>query len=346
MVRYIVVHNKHEGCYDFHCYQDEVAKLRITSITINPPKIFMFDTRDQAQDFFEEYLHDIDTIDSRCRKDGDIEHVEFCTCGIIELDRDENPILFYNKRNQIFLLEHGTEVFMPNIELKEDINNMNLTNKLIRRCKSLSREQRKQYIELGKYCEECNEAANKDCEGPKIENYELLNELLNPKPKQEEPVIKITVPITSSKSEGEHSHPNTPVNPTSVANSENIVISSIPPVPPVPPIITNQKPNKPKPNKVGVVKKAKAKVNATDTSTTTSTATVVSSEESVQNEVKAKKTVTKKTKASSTQVEGTKEGSTLDSVLAVSSDNTSNESKPKKQTKKQTVKKTTDETNQ
>lgn len=179
MVRYIVVHNKHDGCYDFHCYQDEIAKLRITSITINPPKIFMFDTREEAQDFFEDYLHDVDTIDNRCRKDGDIEHVEFCTCGIIELDREDNPILFYNKRNQIFLLEHGINVYVPNCELKEDINNMNLTNKLIRRCKSLSREQRKQYIELGKYCEECNAAPSKtECD----EDDEINNDNLGPTP--------------------------------------------------------------------------------------------------------------------------------------------------------------------
>jgi hypothetical protein len=330
MVRYIVVHNKHEGCYDFHCYQDEVAKLRITSITINPPKIFMFDTRDQAQDFFEEYLHDIDTIDSRCRKDGDIEHVEFCTCGIIELDRDENPILFYNKRNQIFLLEHGTDVFMPNIELKEDINNMNLTNKLIRRCKSLSREQRKQYIELGKYCEDCNEAAIKECEGPKIENYELLNEILNPKPKKEEEVINIPSHITSSKSDNENSDPITPVNPTPHVNSENIVISSVPVITPIPPVLKNEAKSK----KVGVVKKANSNSKVTDTTT----------EEPLQGDVKPKKTVTKKTKTNimSTENNGSIEGSTTDSA---SPDTSSNEVKPKKETKKQVVKKSNDEKN-
>jgi hypothetical protein len=33
---------------------------------------------------------------------------------------------------------------------------MNLTNSIMRKCKTLSREQRKRYIELGKYCEDCN----------------------------------------------------------------------------------------------------------------------------------------------------------------------------------------------
>lgn len=302
MVKYIVVHNKHEGCYDFHCYQDEVAKLRITSITINPPKIFMFETRDQAQDFFEEYLHDIDTIDNRCRKDGDIEHVEFCTCGIIELDRDENPILFYNKRNQIFLLEHGTEVFMPHIELKEDINNMNLTNKLIRRCKSLTREQRKQYIELGRYCEECNSTSSKEA------NDESTNET-NSVPNNENE--------KSSKDECKIDH-NAPITAVNTTNSENIVISSVPPVHPVPPATIDQKSNEhnePKPKRV--VKKAVASPQPT------------SSGETVQNEEKPKKTISKKAKS---QVEGVSSDS--NSVISHPSDE-----KPKKQPKKQSAKK-------
>ena len=156
MVKYIVIHNKHEGCYDFKCYQDEIARIRATSITINPPKIFMFDTRDEAQDFFEEYINDVDCIDIKCKKGDDVEHVDYCTCGIIELDDKGEPILFYNKKNQIFLMEHGPQLFLPNQELKNDIRNLNLTNNLIRKCKTLGREQRKRYIELGKYCEECN----------------------------------------------------------------------------------------------------------------------------------------------------------------------------------------------
>ncbi len=157
MIKYIVLHNTHNGCYDFQYFEDEKARLRVTSITINPPKIFLFNDRESAQDFFEEYINDVDVIDPKCKKENDdIEHVTHCTCGIIELDDDENPILFYNKINQIFLLEQGTQVFMPPQELKNDIKNMNLTNKLIRRCKSLSREQRKRYIELGKYCEDCS----------------------------------------------------------------------------------------------------------------------------------------------------------------------------------------------
>jgi hypothetical protein len=156
MVKYVIIHNKHEGCYDFQCYQDEVARIRLTSITINPPKIFMFDTREEAQDFFEEYINDVDCIDIKCRRGEEVEHVDYCTCGIIELDSEGEPILFYNKKNQIFLMEHGPQLFLPNQDLKNDIRNLNLTNKLIRKCKSLGREQRKRYIELGKYCEECN----------------------------------------------------------------------------------------------------------------------------------------------------------------------------------------------
>jgi hypothetical protein len=156
MVKYIIIHNKHEGCYDFPYYEDEAAKIRLTSITINPPKIFMFDNKDQAQDFFEEYINDVDVLDNRCKKGDDVKHIEYCTCGIIELDEEENPILFYNKKNQIFLMEHGPTVFVPPHELKEDIKNFNLTNRLMRKAKTLNNEQRKRYIELGKYCEDCS----------------------------------------------------------------------------------------------------------------------------------------------------------------------------------------------
>jgi hypothetical protein len=156
MINYLIIHNKHEGCYDFHCYQDEAARIRLTSITINPPKIYMFKTRDEAQDFFEEYINDVDCIDIRCKRGDDVEHIDYCTCGVIELDDKGEPILFYNKKNQIFLLEQSPQLFMPNQDVKNDIRNLNLTNRLIRKCKSLGREQRKRYIELGKYCEECN----------------------------------------------------------------------------------------------------------------------------------------------------------------------------------------------
>ena len=165
MIKYLVIHNKHEGCYDFHCYQDEAARIRLTSITINPPKIFMFTNREEAQDFFEEYINDVDCIDIRCKRGDDVEHIDYCTCGVIELDEKGEPILFYNKKNQIFLLEQNTQLFMPHQELKNDIRNFNLTNRLIRKCKSLGREQRKRYIELGKYCEECN-AGNPNAELP------------------------------------------------------------------------------------------------------------------------------------------------------------------------------------
>jgi hypothetical protein len=172
MVKYIIIHNKHEGCYEFQYYEDAATKMRLTSITINPPKIFMFNTRDEAQDFFEEYINDVDVIDVRCKKGEEVEHIDYCTCGIIELDDDENPILFYNKKNQIFLMEHGPEVFVPPHELKEDVKNLNLTNRLIRKAKTLSREQRKRYIELGKYCAECSVNDKSDDEEDETANLQ------------------------------------------------------------------------------------------------------------------------------------------------------------------------------
>ena len=184
MVKYIIIHNKHEGCYDFHCYQDEVARITLTSITINPPKIYMFNTRDEAQDFFEEYINDVDCIDVRCKRGDDVEHIDYCTCGVIELDDKGEPILFYNKKNQIFLMEHGPQLFVPNHELKNDVKTLNLTNKLIRKCKSLGREQRKRYIELGKYCEECNAGEPSDSEEEK--NKVIKNDVEIKKDSEEE----------------------------------------------------------------------------------------------------------------------------------------------------------------
>ena len=162
MVKCLIIHNKHEGCYDFQFFEDESSKMRLTSITINPPKIFMFDSKEQAQDFFEEYINDVDVIDIRCRKGQEVEHIDYCTCGIIELDEEENPILFYNKKNQIFLMEHGPQIFLTSQELKNDVKNLNLTNRLMRKCKTLGKEQRKRYIELGKYCQECSKDSDSE----------------------------------------------------------------------------------------------------------------------------------------------------------------------------------------
>jgi hypothetical protein len=195
MIKYLIIHNKHEGCYDFQCYQDEAARIRLTSITINPPKIFVFNTRDEAQDFFEEYINDVDCIDIRCKKGDEVEHIDYCTCGIIELDEKGEPILFYNKRNQIFLMEHGPQVFIPDQELKNDIRNLNLTNRLIRKCKSLGREQRKRYIELGKYCEECNAEEPSESDNEDKKNDDSNNIVLKEKAEPEE----VSVPAAPEK---------------------------------------------------------------------------------------------------------------------------------------------------
>jgi hypothetical protein len=158
MVKYIIVHCRHDGCYDFQYYEDEKTRTRLTSITINTPKIFMFTTKEDAHEFFDEYMNDIDEIDVRCKKGEEVEHQDYCTCGIIEMDEDGNPILFYNKKNQLFLLEHSAQVFTPPQSLKEDIDNLNLTNKLIKKCKKLDKVQRDKYIELGKMCQECEDS--------------------------------------------------------------------------------------------------------------------------------------------------------------------------------------------
>lgn len=156
MVNFIIVHCKHEGCYDTPILEDEITRTRITPITINPPKIFMFNDKEKAYDFFNDYINDVDVIDVRCKKGDEISHQEYCTCGIIEFDENnDQPILFYNKKNQIFLLEIGAQVFSVSSDLKNDIDNLNTTNKLIKKCKTLGSEQRQTYIELGEICKKC-----------------------------------------------------------------------------------------------------------------------------------------------------------------------------------------------
>ena len=153
-MKYLIVHTKHVGCYD-HAYYEErkVGKRKKPVVTINPPKIFLFDRKDQAKEFFDEYINDVDVLDERCVNGEEINHVDYCDCGIVELDEEDGqPIFFYNHRNQIYLLEHGPQSFVTSHDLKIHLNNMNLTNSFIKKAKTLSREQKLRYIELGRRC--------------------------------------------------------------------------------------------------------------------------------------------------------------------------------------------------
>lgn len=154
MTSYIIVHTKHFGCYDNSYYEERKVGKRVKPVvTINPPKIFLFDRIDQAKEFFDEYINDVDVLDERCTKGKEINHVDYCDCGIVELDEEDGqPIFFYNHRNQIFLLEKGPETFVTSHDLKIHLSNMNLTNSFIKRAKTLSTEQKLRYIELGRRC--------------------------------------------------------------------------------------------------------------------------------------------------------------------------------------------------
>lgn len=154
-MKYVIIHCKHEGCYEYKSVEDTAIQMRMTSIRINPPKLFVFDDMESAGEFFEEYMSDVDCVDIKCRNGQDVEHVDYCTCGIVELNEEGYPILFYNKIHQIFLTEISCNVYEPLREVKHNICNMNLTNKLIRNCRRLTKEQREQYIELGKVCQAC-----------------------------------------------------------------------------------------------------------------------------------------------------------------------------------------------
>lgn len=151
---YIIVHCKHEGCGINKVFGEETSGTKARQITINPPKIFVFSSRPEAMEFFTDYINDVDVLDHRCKNDKDeINHIDHCICGIIQLDEDQQPILFYNAKNQIFLLEQGPQVFVPPHDLKMNTNNLNLINLLVTKTKTLDDEQKKRYIELGKRCQ-------------------------------------------------------------------------------------------------------------------------------------------------------------------------------------------------
>lgn len=155
MTKYIIVHTMHEGCHNYKTIEEEKTLSMMNFVKINKPKVFLFDDKFQANEFFHDYMNDVDCIDIRCRKGNDIEHIDYCTCGIVEMDHDGHPVLFYNKVHQIFLLESGAQAFMPSKNTRIDINNMNLSANHIKNCKNMSKHQRKVYIELGRVCQEC-----------------------------------------------------------------------------------------------------------------------------------------------------------------------------------------------
>lgn len=149
MTKYIIVHCKHEGCYE--------TGAKAGSIKINTPIIFLFNDETEAKEFFYSYMNDVDVIDEQCKTSGeDLDHKDHCSCGIVDVDKkDGKPILFYNKKNQIFLLEQGAQLFTTPINTKIECENYNITNNLLAKTKTLSTEQKKRYIELGKRCQQC-----------------------------------------------------------------------------------------------------------------------------------------------------------------------------------------------
>ena len=181
-VKYMLVHCKHNGCNEPG--MGELNNL-FNQVTLNPPKVFIFDDKEKANEFFYEYMNDVDVIDRRCKTGDTAKHVPFCSCGIIEHDDAGDTCLYYNKLNQIFLLEQSATVLMTPQDTRISINNANLTHKLVRNCKRMDREQRDAYIILGKMCQGCNES-----EPVKHEN---IVEQLNVVEKQEVNVKKENV---------------------------------------------------------------------------------------------------------------------------------------------------------
>ena len=230
-MKYIVVHCRHEGCYEHKSVEDIATQTRMTSIRINPPKLFVFDDKESAGEFFEEYMADVDCVDIKCKVGDDVEHADYCTCGIVEMDEEGYPIMFYNKIHQIFITEISCNVYEPLRELKHDICSMNLTNRLIRRCRKLTKEQRDQYIELGRMCQTCE------------------------KPPSEPELESALAPTTSVA----------PAPSTSVAAVPSTSVAAAPTtsVAPVPTTPTPTEPTEKKPKKTYYIKKADRVPNST-----------------------------------------------------------------------------------
>ena len=150
---YIIVHTTHEGCQNC-CSNEEESTI---PVRINTPKIFFFIDKDKAQDFFNEYIYNVNNLDPRCSCDNgnDIKHVENCLCGTVEMDEENNPILFCDKKNQVFFLENTGQIFTPQTDIKTTINGSNIIHKIItKKCKNLGYVQREEYIKIGQMCED------------------------------------------------------------------------------------------------------------------------------------------------------------------------------------------------
>ncbi len=150
--KYALVHCKHVGCGDNY----KPTPQMFSQVQLNPPKIFLFDNKFSANEFFYEYMNDVDVIDERCKKGEEVIHQDYCTCGIIEQDDQGDTRLFYNKTNQIYLLETGVQVLTIPDEIRMSVHNANLTRKFFRTYKKMEREQRDAYVDLGKMCLKCN----------------------------------------------------------------------------------------------------------------------------------------------------------------------------------------------
>ena len=200
MSKYIIVHCKHEGCYDYKCVQN---KSPVVPIKINTPIIFLFNEEMEAKEFFYTYMNDVDVIDEKCKTDGeDLDHKDNCSCGIVDVDKkDGKPILFYNSKNQIFLLEQKAQAFTVPFDSKMDYENFNSTNKVMLKTRTLEREQKKKYIEIGRRCEECltDSSADDDYDdGDSEDGIDNISINSIPIPVKVPEPVKIPDPITVS----------------------------------------------------------------------------------------------------------------------------------------------------
>ena len=145
-IAYMVVHTKHDGCHEISDY-DEFGPVT----TYNPPSVYLFNSRESATIFFEDYIYTIKCTHPRCSKP--LENEEFVEdCGVISFDSEDRPSCYQDHTNQIYVMECGAQLFVS--RAMGDIKEINKLRRQKKKVKSFSAQKKEEMIEIGKMCEE------------------------------------------------------------------------------------------------------------------------------------------------------------------------------------------------
>lgn len=145
-ISYMVVHTKHVGCHEISEY-DEFGPVT----TYNPPSVYLFNSRENATAFFENYIYTIKCTHPRCSKP--LDNGEFVDeCGVISFEEDGFPSCYQDHTNQIYIMECGAQLFVS--RSMGDINELNKMRRQKKNVKNFSKQKKEEMIEIGKMCEE------------------------------------------------------------------------------------------------------------------------------------------------------------------------------------------------